>query len=224
MRYFAGGDVRVGSKSMSSRIRSRGAFLALLGLSALVACVDPKNRFDGFNERVVDAGQVVPRDGGGGLFDIDGEFLLAIAPGFSPDTPLRFVATADITIDGSSATLNLSFQPLAFDTCDEGNGGNEVGDPLDSSDLPVDVAGFFQLTHDGASVDALANPISCTVIVADLVLDGVIQSEDLFCGSVSGMVKQPIMTSLDGSTFGATRIEPGTRGDANLPEPVKACP
>jgi hypothetical protein len=208
---------------MSSRIRTRGAFLALLALSGLGACVDPKNRFTEFDERVVDAGQV-NRDGGGGLFEIDGEFLLSIAVAFAPDSPLRFVATSDITIAGGSGTLTLSFQPLAFDDCDTGNGGNEVGDALESSDLAVDAAGVFQLTHDGASVDGKANPISCGEIVADLVLDGVIQSENLFCGDVSGQAHQPLDISLDGSTFAAIRIEPGTRGDANLPEPVTACP
>ncbi len=208
---------------MSSRIRTRGAFLALLALSGLGACVDPKNRFDQFNERVADAG-VVNRDGGGGLFEIDGEFLLSIGVVFAPDSPLRFVATSAITIEGGTGTLTLSFQPLAFDTCDGGNGGNEVGDPLDSPDLEVDAAGVFQVTHDGASVDGKANPISCGTIVADLVLDGVIESEDLFCGDVSGQAHQPLEVSLDGSTFGAIRIEPGTRGDADLPTPVTACP
>jgi len=209
---------------MSSRIRSRGALLALLALSALAACVDPKNRFDEFNDRVVDAGQV-DRDGGGGLFEIDGEFLLSISVVIAPDNTVRFIATSDINIEGGAGTLTLSFQPLKVDQCQPtGNGGTEVGDPLAANDLGVDAAGVFQLTHDGASVDGKANPISCSEIVADLVLDGVIQSEDLFCGDVSGQAHQPLDISLDGSTFGAIRIEPGTRGDANLPEPVTSCP
>jgi hypothetical protein len=37
------------------------------------------------------------------------------------------------------------------------------------------------------------------------------------------MVKQPSMLSLDGSTFGALRIVPGTIGAA-LPDPVVVCP
>jgi len=209
---------------MSSCIRPAGACLALLALSGLGACVDPPARFDEFSERVVDAGQAVNRDGGGGLFEIDGEFLLSIGISFAPDSPLRFVATTDITINGDSGTLTLSFQPLAFETCDAGNGGNEVGDPLEASDLPVDAAGVFQLTHDGATVVGLANPVSCGDIVADLVLDGVIQSENLFCGEVSGQAHQPLEVSLDGSTFAAIRIDPGTRGDANLPAAVTACP
>lgn len=208
---------------MSSRIRPAGAWLALFALSGLAACVDPPARFDAFTERVVDAGQV-NRDGGGGLFEIDGEFLLSIAVGFTPDTPLRFVATSDIVIAGEQGTLSLSIQPVAAESCDSGNGGNEVGDPLVANDLPVDVAGSFEIDQQGATVAGEANPISCSPIVADLVLSGTIQNEDLFCGDVSGQAHQPLEVSLDGSTFGAVRIEPGTRGDANLPDPVTACP
>ena len=207
---------------MSSRIRPGCAVITATLAVALAGCVDAHSRFDEFTERVVDA-QANQIDGSGALAEIDGEFLLTIQPGFDANHFLKFVATSDITIDGSSGTLSLSFQPLAAERCDEGNGGNEVGDAIEANDLPVDMNGAFELMHDGAMVTMLANDVTCTDIVANLVLNGLIQSADLFCGEVSGRVLTT-GSNLEGSTFGAIRIEPGTRGDANLPEPVKACP
>ncbi len=209
---------------MSSRIRPGCAVLSGAVTLALLlgACVDAHGRFDDFTERVVDA-QTNRIDGSGGLFEIDGEFLLTILPGFDPNHFLRFAVTSDITIDGTSGTLSLTVQPLAAERCDEGNGGNEVGDPIEAADLPVDEGGSFELTHDGVMVTMLANDVSCSDIVANLVLNGLIKDEDTFCGDVSGRVLTT-GSNLDGSTFGAIRIDPGTRGDANLPEPLKACP
>lgn len=207
---------------MSSRIRPGCTIVAMTLAAALGACVDPEGKFDEFNQRVVDAttNQI---DGSGGLFEIDGEFLLSIGPSIAPNSTLRFAVTSDITIDGTAGTLSLSFQPLASENCDEGNGGNEVGEVIEASDLPVDEGGAFNLTTEGVALSRLANDVTCSDIVADLVLDGLVKSEDMFCGDVSGRVVTT-GSNLEGSTFGAIRIEPGTRGDANLPEPLKACP
>lgn len=207
---------------MSSRIRPGCAVTTATLAIALGGCVDAHSRFDEFTERVVDA-QTNRIDGSGGLFEIDGEFLLSITPSISPNSTLRFAVTSEITIDGSSGTLNLTFQPLASEMCDEGNGGNEVGETIESTDLAVDEGGAFQLTEDGVMLGMQANDVTCSDITANLVLDGLIKSADQFCGDVSGMVVTT-GSNLAGSSFGAIRIEPGTRGDANLPEPLKACP
>jgi len=207
---------------MSSRIRPGCAVTTATLAIALGGCVDAHSRFDEFTERVVDA-QTNRIDGSGGLFEIDGEFLLAIVPSIDPNSTLRFAVTSEITIDGTSGTLNQSFQPLASDKCDEGNGGNEVGEVIESTDLPVDEGGAFELTHEGVALSMLANDVTCSDITANLTLEGLVKSPDLFCGDVSGMVVTT-GSNLAGSSFGAIRIEPGTRGDANLPEPVKACP
>src|SRR5688572_22346175 len=100
MGYFAARDVRVGSTSMSSRIRPGTAALTLT-VSFLGACVDPASRFDEYTNRVVD-GSVNRVDGSGGLFEIDGEFFLALVPSFAPNNTLRFVVTSDIVIDGNA--------------------------------------------------------------------------------------------------------------------------
>lgn len=207
---------------MSSRIRPGCAVTTATLALALGACVDAHDRFDEFGARVIDA-QANQIDGSGALAEIDGEFLLTIQPGFDANHFLRFVVTSEITIDGSTGTLDLSVQPLAAERCDEGNGGNEVGDAIVANDLEVNESGAFELMHDGVMVTMLANDVTCSDIVANLVLNGLIKDEDLYCGEVSGRVLTT-GSDLEGSTFGAIRIEPGTRGDANLPESVKACP
>ena len=206
---------------MSSCIRPGCAVFAVTLAIALGACVDAHSRFDEFTERVIDAGARI--DGSGALFEIDGEFLLSIEPSISPNSTLRFVVTSDITIDGTSGTLDLSIQPLVATNCDEATGGTETGDPIEASDLAVDEGGAFSLSEEGIPLGQLANDVTCSDIVADLELSGLIKSEDQFCGDVSGRVVTT-GSNLEGSTFGAIRIEPGTRGDADLPEPLKACP
>ena len=212
---------------MSSRIRPGCAVspaphrrphprAALLG-----ACVDAHNRFDEFTERVVDA-QANQIDGSGALAEIDGEFLLTIQPSFDANHFLKFVVTSESPSTGLRQP-EPQVQPLKAERCDEGNGGNEVGDAIEANGLAVDANGSFVLEQDGLMVTMLANDVTCSDIVANLVLTGFIKSEDLYCGDVSGRVTTT-GSNLEGSTFGAIRIEPGTRGDANLPEPAKACP
>ena len=207
---------------MSSR-NSLGC-CALAALALLVGCVDPAKRFDEYNERLIDA-DTNRVDGSGGLFEIDGEFLLAIVPNFAPNNTLRFIITVDIEITGSTGLADLSFQPLKAEQCQpEGNGGTPVGDAIVHEDAEVNDSGAFEMTAENAMVDGQANDVSCGPIRADLTLLGQIRSDDIFCGDITGMVYEPIPTTLEGSTFGAIRVEPGTVGDANLPEPLKACP
>jgi hypothetical protein len=72
-------------------------------------------------------------------------------------------------------------------------------------------------------VTGMANPITGGDIVATLTIEGAIQSEDLWCGTVDGMATSPISLPLAGSTFAATRIE--ATDAASLPtEVVYACP
>ena len=52
----------------------------------------------------------------------------------------------------------------------------------------------------------MANPISGGDILATIVLDGRILSDDAWAGAVSGMATQPVAADLAGSTFGALRV------------------
>ncbi|HUS63970.1 MAG TPA: hypothetical protein VMZ28_05465 [Kofleriaceae bacterium] len=195
--------------------------LALLGAALLAGCVDPGKRFDDFDRRVIDAGAAGPQCDGA-LRDINGEFLIALSPGFSPDDVLQFIATVDMTTDGDTATAAFSFQPLVAMECDPDNYRETVGDPLEVDDVEIGSDGAFAFTFDGAQVAGQANEVSCGAILADITLTGIIRSPDEWCGDGSGMVMAPTPANLEGSTFGAIRIDPGTVGD-DLPAPQPAC-
>lgn len=208
---------------MSSRIRL--SFLTLSAATALplLACVDPKQTFDEFEERVVDA---APRVGGCtpvDFFPISGEFLLAIQTPIGG--PLRLIVNATTTSNEAGGSTDLTFQPIIAENCVAGMGGQPVGDELPPIDgIPIEPNGTFALTQLAATTPGDANPITCGDILADIEFSGCILSETSLCGEVTGMVMEPIPLPLDGSTFGAVQIEPGARGDANLPEAVNACP
>jgi hypothetical protein len=217
-------DSQVGQKNMSSCFRLYCAVLPAVTSVFAFACVDPDKDFDEFADRVVDAG---PPTGGcpAEYFAVDGEFLLSIQTALGD--PLRLVVTATSTPMASGGTVDLAFQPLVAGNCpgQEGNGGQPAGDPLPPlEDIPVAADGTFDVTQLDATTPGEANPITCADIVADIQFIGCTKSADLICGDIDGMVKQPLMLPLTGSTFGAIKIETGARGDANLPEPVAACP
>ncbi len=208
---------------MSSRNRlSYVAFSALSALS-VAACVDPQKTFDEYQDRVVDA---APREGGctpAGFFPVNGEFLLAIRTTLS-DNPLRIILSGATTPTEAGGTVDFTFQPIVAEMCASGEGGQPAGDPLPPIEgLTIEPDGTFSLTQAGAATPGEANPITCSPILADISFSGCTTSETSFCGDVTGMVMEPIVLPLDGSTFGAVQIETGARGDANLPEPVVAC-
>jgi hypothetical protein len=207
---------------MSSRFRLTCVALpALTGLFVL-GCVDPKQEFGDFGERVVDAAPttacpVVD------FFPIDGEFLLAIQT--SLGDPLRLVVTATTSETKAGGTADLRFQPLIAEKCVAGMGGLPAEGELDPVSVPVESDGTFTFTQTAATTPGAANPVLCgSEILADITFIGCTESADLICGQVEGMVQEPIPLDLSGSTFGAVRIETGARGDANLPEAVGACP
>lgn len=208
---------------MSSRFRL--SFLAMSAATALPlsACVDPKQTFEEFEQRVVDA---APREGGCtpvDFFPISGEFLLSIQTPIGG--PLRIILNGTTTANEAGGTTDLTFQPIVAERCVAGMGGQPAGDELPPiTDIPIGPDGTFSLTQTAATTPGGANPITCSDILADISFSGCMLSETSFCGEVTGMVMEPIPLSLEGSTFGAVQIEPGARGDENLPEAVIACP
>jgi hypothetical protein len=197
--------------------------LVVVGAAALAGCVDPGKRFDDFDRRVIDA-DVGGVECDGALRNINGQFLITLAPGFSPDSLLQFIATVEMSSDGDGGTAAFSFQPIFSAVCDPpaGEERTPVGDPLEVDGVELSGAGAFEFTFDNARVDERANSVSCRPILADITLTGIIRSPDEWCGDGSGMVVAPTSASLVGSTFGAIRIAPGTVGD-DLPDPQPAC-
>jgi len=211
---------------MSSRFRLSYVALSTVMALSVVACVDPKKTFDEFGDRVLDAAPIPDAtEGGGGVFDVTGPFLLSIATTMPvPVSPIRFLVNATFTPVGDGGTVDLTIQPLAVEACIPGEGGTPFGDTLEIADIPVESDGTFEVTVTGSMIPMEANPLSCELAIgADIALSGTILSTDAICGTVGGMVSDPIMGPLVG-TFGAIRVADPAVSDANLPPPQTACP
>ncbi len=185
---------------------------------------DPAGKFDDFVEQTAEQREegALP-DFGAALADINGLFHLSVAASLAPTLPLQFVATVDLELapDGSGGTMTLELQPLSLDPGQTLTPREPVGDPFVLSDIAVDAAGTFVIDTGEVMLPGPSNPISGSPIVATLILNGNIQNEDLWCGTADGMVTSPINNPLEGSTFGAVRIEDA----ANLPDEIVAmCP
>lgn len=204
---------------------STAASIAALASLSLLACVKPAERFDAFQERVIDAAQATSScDDPVGtalpeLPDVTGEFLLSIAVSFAPDSPLQFRCATTLRPAGAEGALDLSCTPLTVD------GRTDIGDVLGKDDVLVRVDGTFCAPIVG-TVPGDANPISGSDIVTSdtgLVLGGTLTSADGFCGDINGGITQPFVSDEITGTFGAVRIDtPGATG-ADLPDPVKEC-
>lgn len=186
--------------------------LVAVALVALTGCPSPDapGKYDDFidqtEEEREDAANV-KMDQGGALADVNGDFLLALAAVIAPETPLQFYATVTFTPSTDGGMLQMNLQPLSLDVLATTVPRQPVGDSLELQAVPVNATGGFELPiTEPVMVTGMANPITGSDIVATLNLSGTIQSEDLFCGTVTGMVTAPLMLDLTGSTFAAVRV------------------
>lgn len=184
-----------------------------VALTSLVAgCPEPDadGKYNSFLDHTEDEREDaanIKMDQGGALVDVSGDFLFALAAVIDPAHPLQFYATVTFTATADGGTLDMQLQPLSLDQGGTTMPRQPVGEVLPLVGVPVDASGGFMVTIDQpVMVTGMANPITGSDIVATLALDGVIQSEDLFCGTVTGMVTQPLMLDLMGSTFAAVRV------------------
>lgn len=187
--------------------------LWLVVLTSLVAgCPEPdaEGKYNSFLDETEDEREDaanIKMDQGGALVDISGDFLFALAAVIDPAHPLQFYTTVTFTATADGGTADMQLQPLSLDQGGTVAPRQPVGEVLPLLGVPVDASGKFQvMIAQPVMVTGMANPITGSDIVATLNLDGVIQSEDLFCGTVTGMVTQPLMLDLMGSTFAAVRV------------------
>jgi len=201
------------------------SLLPVLLCPLLVACVKLADRLKEFSERVIDAAasniegcleDEIP--------DITGQFYLAIEPIIAQGLYLEFIVDAEFSEDAGAVTGDFSVQPLCVHSDCGADLLQPLGDPIVASDVLVDGNCSFTAELNDITVPGNANPISGSPIIGDITLLGVVRSTDLFCGDVVGTLQAPIPNlSLDGSTFGAKRIEPGTLGE-DLPTRIFKCP
>lgn len=172
-------------------------------------CPDPEAKFQEFVDHTKDDRDFVPPtpDIMAATADINGQFLLAVTPKFAPGTPLQMIATNTLMTDGSGNTfLNSSLQPLSLDAGKVTTPRVPVGDPIVQEMIPV-TEGNFVIDAGTVMFPGEANPLTGSPIVATLTMTGQIVSADFYCGTITGMVTEPIAQTLEGSTFAAVRIE-----------------
>jgi hypothetical protein len=162
-------------------------------------------------------GESSPRDLGGPSSALSGTYLFALAAVIDPAHPLQFRAYVEAEAeDSGGAILQVVLQPLALDVLSTNAPRTPVGDPIPMV-IGVDADGNFGGELPDILIPGAANPITGSDIGASVQLQGSIGDADVLCGAASGVVTQPLMLDLAGSTFSFTRLE----GDV-LPDPVIA--
>lgn len=202
--------------------------LAVLGTLATAGCPspEPKEKLDAFIEETKeerDEAQGMKMDVSGALADITGTHLFALGAVINPQTPLQFITTVQLTSTAEGGTMTVDFQPLSLEVGSTTEPRMFVGEVLTLPPTPVSAGGGFSVDLGEVSVVGDANPITGSDITATLMIEGAIQNEDLWCGTVTGMVSMPLMLDLAGSTFAAVRVD--ATDPASLPTDVLfSCP
>jgi hypothetical protein len=215
----------------------RDAVIGCLVSCFLIACTNPREKFDAFSERTegtpghaADGGLAVTGDAGGpanvdgdaaqaGLPDMTGTYLLGLESPLNVGSPFLFVVDAQMIYGagGRTATLDVSFTGINPDTKMPVEGA-----PLRARGVSVALDGTFTIPLTGV-IPALANPLRTgNDVEVDVSVQAHIQTVDAFCGDVTGMILRPIELPLENATVGAIRINRGVVGDA-LPEPIVGC-
>jgi len=197
-------------------MQSSHLLIASLLPLALVGCVDPRAEFEDFATRGIDAGpdaepspDAPPLDT---IPEIDGEFYMVVKLNVvsTEDKLVHFRTTIDYTaVTENTGTWDWSAQPLDYKTLEP------VGSPLTAQDVAVNSNGTSDVPFIGV-LPARANPVTNTDVDIDAVVHAQIRSHDFLCGTLDG---QGGSISLDGSTFGGSRVTGST-----LPPAVIRCP
>jgi hypothetical protein len=198
------------AKLVSTRVLV--AFLLITG-----ACVDAKARFDDFGGRVNDAAPPADNPLVSEVADITGEFLLSLNA-LGSGAYIHYIAGATLNENDTGYAVDLEFRPLNYQTMEL---VPEVA-PTTWSGLAVESAtATFVIPLDGLLIPNSANPLINGDVTVNGEISATIRSTRFWCGTVTGQVVET-GTMLNGSTFGAQRITPGTVGDA-LPPPAGSC-
>ena len=142
------------------------------------------------------------------LEQFTGRYLFALAATPAPDRPILAILTVEPK-DGDTPGGNVHFEPLA------------IKDPM--STVGVKNEGTFELIGTELTVPSFrvvlpgnANPVQEGLDVeAELLLSGLVCNLEesvgvpSFCGTAAGNITIPLTLPLEGSTFGAIRIEDG---------------
>jgi hypothetical protein len=163
----------------------------------------------------------LPLDVGSTLPDLSGTHLFAVAAVIDPAHPFQWLATIGQAEQPGGTALKIQLQSLALDQGATTTPRTPVGESL-AVDIVVDEEGLFAVEIPDVMISGAANPITGSDIVGSMVLEGQVIDDERWCGTVSGMITQPLMLDLSGSTFAGTRVA----DISQLPgDPIpKACP
>jgi hypothetical protein len=145
----------------------------------------------------------------GGVAPPASTFLLAVSTVIDASKPFQFLAT--ISAEGGGA-LSLTLQPLTLDQGQVTTPREPFGEPLQYPNIPL-INGEFTVELGPLLYAGQTNPITGGDVQAELTLTGKIVAADFACGTVSGEITSPIMSSVDGSSFAAVLITDGLPTD-----------
>ena len=211
----------------SSRLVLAGALVsALVSAAFLTGCPDPAGSFDEFGVRYAKihgstaASVTSGGEGGGCAADpgkLDGTFLFALSAGLSPKKPVLF-SMALTTTAGDPDGLEMNLKATPLDGMDH---MTPVDAEVDLGTSHVDPSGAFVATLGTIVVNGAANTITpgSPITAENVVLTGSLcaTDPDFLCGTVTGMVTDPLMLDLKGSTFTMQRYTD------TIPAPVINC-
>lgn len=149
----------------------------------------------------------------------DGWWLMAVDTPLSPGLPLQFLVEVVQVAPGS---YNVAWQSLSLDPGSTTAPRMPVGDVRTVGGLALGGGAPLQFYSGVAAIPGAANPITGSDMTIDIYFDGM-EIGDPYCGVVSGDVKEPIQSSLAGSTFATTRLTATDPASLPVDFPV-ACP
>lgn len=196
--------------------RALRAVVLITSVVPVVACVDARNRFEAFDDRVVKVdADTTDSPMVDQIPNIDGVWLVAVNPSVAPGSYVQIAVTWDVTSNGATGELDGSYQPLTtFGLPPDSQGRTPVGAAIIANDAAVDNTATFTARLVGI-LPGPANPVSGNEFDIDIMLTGTIRSETFVCGTVAGMVG-PL--NVAGSTFAAIPMADP------IPAPVAMCP
>lgn len=191
------------------RLEGIGAVAAGLLFVAATGCVNARDEFVDYSDRLIDAGPPIDAPIVSNIPDVTGEWLMTARPDLPQDFLMYFHGSFTYTpVTENTGTFDANIIALNYQTFEE------VGDPFVGADLPVGEDASFTGPLVG-NLQGEANPISGSTIFLDAGYNGTIITADFICGTVFGTGAS---LNLEGSTWAAVRIT----GD-ELPEAKWRC-
>lgn len=149
------------------------------------------------------------------------EQLFAVALVIDPAHPLQWLAEVHQTDQNGYASLLVELHSLSLDQGATTTPRAVIGSPF-AFEGAFASDGSFAIDLPELTILGAANPITGSDLTLQLTIEGTVMNDELWCGRVSGMLVEPLMLDLAGSTFAGT---PAYAGSQLVGDPIPAaCP